>query len=141
MADYPLVSINGFYLTDDGTSGGMPCRVSIPTLDDLQFDYTGQTVQAADGTPHNFILDFVKVGVRLDINVFQLDQTEFENIRDSIATQVGLSDTTNVTIASPYGDFDLECEPVLPKTIESPATFVDTLLDNVTFHLIIFSVN
>lgn len=141
MADYPLISINSFYLTDTGLVGGMPCRVSVPTLDLLQFDFTGQTVQAADGTPHQFILDFVKVGALLDINAFVLLQDVYEDIRDSIATAVDGDTTSNVTIVSPFGDFDLEVMPVLPRPIEAPATFIDDRLDNVTFHFIIDSVN
>lgn len=141
MADYPLVSINNYFLTDDGTNTGLPCRVNIPTLDQLQFDFTGQTVQAADGTVHQHILDFAKVGALVDVNCFQLLQDVYEDIRDSMATAVSGDTTSNLTISSPYGDFDLEVKPVLPKPIESPGTFVDDRLDNVTFHFIIDSVN
>lgn len=141
MADYNLVKIGTVYLTDDGTSGGNPCRTEVTGLQALKASKTGAVQAAADGTPYAFLTDNTGKGVVIGIKPFTLTKTVFDSVVTAINAALATPAAINITVSGDTGNFDLDCLPVLPLPVTFPGTFASSRIDGVEFNFIISDVN
>lgn len=106
MADYNLVKINSFYLSEDGTDASLACRVEIPNLTRMRIAPRnvepdldgGQHVQFGDNR------DF-----EIPMSIFVLNDGDLTDLIDEINEVEDDGDHHNIVLVGDTGNFDVDC--------------------------------
>lgn len=141
MARFNTIKIGSVWLTDDGLSGGKPCKTEVSGVDRLRPTRTGFTRTALSGQPYNFVMPNEGKGVVLVIRPYVLTESVFNQLQNGLdgSTQSGVA--INVTLNGDTGDFDLECAPLLPQQMEFSGKFSNGRIFDVTINLVVVSIN
>jgi hypothetical protein len=142
MINYYHIQIGDLWLTSDETETGIPLISNIAGLDALQFAYTGNTVLALDGTPHQQVRVLKGVPVVIDLN--WVPREMFLSLVDVINTSIDDDEEIAVMLlddSKGMGDFDLSCVPTLPDPLSFPGDFMSEKIKAVRINLTVAAVN
>jgi hypothetical protein len=130
MIQYPLISIAGIYLTEDGTSTGTKYVSSVDGLDQFFTTYARNIILAIDGTP--YVQRLAVRGASIAINVPTMVNTDFETIRAALdaADTAGQTVTVNITPPDSSRSYRLTC---YLAAIEQRGIYLDTKKKDCTF--------
>ena len=138
MADFNKVQIETLYLTDDGTSGGNSCLVTIPELASLSPAKRRTTIPCI-GTPQVQLFANL-IGELLTLQIFLLKTQEYETLIGLIDTADTNGTTLTVKIEDgELGEFDLEC--VLDSNPVQSGEFTDGRIPSLELRLRVVSIN
>lgn len=128
------IRFDSIHLTEDGTSGGTPCKLSVAGADALLRTRTGQTAQAADGTPYVQIVAFTS-GKILEIQISTVLADVWADLTALVNTALENSATINLVGVGDIGDFNVNAQPLLPQPFEAQE-FNNGRIKNATFRFI-----
>lgn len=132
--DFWKVKIGTTWLTDDGTSGGLPCQVEVPGVGPLFLNFASSIRKAADGTPYDFILPTDWQGIDLLINVLTMSEGVFTAIMTQINAALAAPTTMAMSLIWNTIDFEFTALPGVPTP---PGTFTAGRFNNVGFNFTI----
>ncbi|MBX3266427.1 MAG: hypothetical protein KF831_06940 [Acidobacteria bacterium] len=105
---YNAVQIEDLYLTSDGTSGGLPCRVEIDGIARLRPAFRRTVVLPIEGKPFAQLFDNL-IGEQLTMSIFVLKADEYEDLITIIDAADAGDGEIQVRIEGETGDLDLQC--------------------------------
>ena len=120
MARFYQVQIDSIYLTDDGSAGGIACKLSIPNVEDLLTTMTGAAVPAIGGGAVLQLVPWTS-GKQFEI----LIETVMEDVWNDLLELIldALENDTSFTIVGTgdAGDFNVSVKPfpVKPFSLQS----------------------
>ena len=132
MARFYKIKINGGWLTEDGSENDLPCKLSVSGVSKLLNTFSGNTVQAIDGTPITQIFETETRGKILEIIVLWLYAPVWNSVVDLINTALAEPATMNIVGTGDIGNFDVDCVPLLPKPFEA-SEFINGRIKDATF--------
>lgn len=139
MARYSTIKIGSYWLTDDGTSTGSPCRTAVTGLGGLWMDHAGVQFLSIDGTPYTQIRQTNGRGADVSIEIEQMPKAMFEDIMGAIQSAVAYSSTMLVEITGDTGNFYLVCVPKFPDPVLVSGQFVNERVRGVTLNFTVSS--
>lgn len=139
MARYSTVKIGSYWLTDDGTSSGSPCRTGISGLGGLWLDHSGTQFKSLDGSVYTQVRQTNGRGAEVSIEIEQMPQAMFENVLGAIQSSVAFSTALTVEITGDGGNFYLSCVPLFPEPVTYSGQFVDGRIRGVTLNFTVVS--
>lgn len=128
------IQLNNIYLTDDATSAGVPCKLSVTGAAAVAQTRTGQTTIAADGTPVNQTFA-AAAGKVLEIKVETLTAAVWADIILLFNDALSNSATINIVGTGEIGNFDVSVLPLLPKPFEA-SEFTNGRIKNAVFRFV-----
>lgn len=119
MSRYFVVHISGtgsggpvdIYLTDDGSSGGRPCRVDVPGAANLLTPASGNTTVASDGTAFTEKPLTAGKGRPFEVVAAWCTTSVYEDLKDLIDYVVEQETEITVEGSGEPGDFDVQAIP------------------------------
>lgn len=134
MARFYRLQIGSVYLTSDGTSAGLPCKLKIGGVEALRVNYAGQTAPSADGTPQTVAFLVGTKSRPLSVTVETLPKTVFDSLVTVINNALQNNSTITLVGTGDYGDFNIACVPTLPTPISSSGEFINGRLKQVVLN-------
>lgn len=134
MAEFYSIQLNSIYLTKTGLANGRACLLTLAGADALLQTKTGQTTQAADGTPYAQIVDYT-VGKVLEMRVETIMSGVWEQVVELINNALENSQTIQMIGSGDIGDFSVSVMPLLPRPFEAQE-FIEERIRNAVFRFI-----
>jgi len=132
---YNTVQINSLYLTKDGLSGGIPCKLTVAGLDALKPPVSAGVKKALDGTPYRRTVDFGGRGFDISITVEILLKDVFDDVNDEINDAITDEETLSLVITGDTGTFNLTVIPG-EKPIQFSGEFINERIKQVTYNFV-----
>lgn len=135
MSRFYKIKFNNLWLTADGTENALACKLSVSGTSDLLNTFSGNVVQAVDGTP---IVQIFETGTRgriLEMKVLWLNAAVWTSVVALINTAMADSATINIVGTGDIGNFDVDCFPLLPRPFEA-TEFINGRIKDAIFRFI-----
>ena len=110
MSRTAQVKIGSVHLTHDGTSGGRPCKVTVEQESAFASALAGNTVVAADATPHTQLISRGVKGIEFGVLIEYCPESLLSSILGQLTTALAGTGTVRVTCDS-LTDFDVLAAP------------------------------
>lgn len=110
MARFYRIQINSIYLTSDGTSGGIPCKLQVVGVEDLLTEIIGTAVLSVGGTPVYQLVPFT-TGKSFEIQIETINQAEWDDLKDLLNLNLTNDSSVSVTGTGEIGDFIVAAKP------------------------------
>lgn len=133
MARFNVVSIDGIYLTQNGTISGDPCKVEVEGLDNLVIVKKRVNIQASDGEVYSQITPANNKGIVIGIQISYLAQSLYEDI-NTIFNNKSTTGVITLTVSGPTGIWTLSTIPA-EDPIDFTGKFSGDIIENVTYRL------
>ncbi len=114
MANFYRINIGTISLTKTGAAGGLPCKLEIENVEDLQVAVTGNSQITATGARIRQTIDWTG-GKEFTIKISTLTAAIYSQIKTLLNTANETGATFTVAGAGDSGDFSVTARPHLQK--------------------------
>lgn len=120
------IQIDDIFLTDTGTADGTPCKLSIPSLEDLLTNYLGQPSVSASGAVVSNLSAWTR-GKSFEIQIETLTESVWNDLKDLINDSLENDSSFAVIGTGATGNFNVNAKPNPQKPFQAERFLSDRI--------------
>jgi len=134
MSRFYDIRIHGVFLTEDGTSSGLPCKLSVENVEDLLTTVAGNVQPSANGTPIFQLVEWT-AGKQFAVRVSILTKDVWLILCELLNTTLEDGAAISIAGAGDTGDFTVSAKP-FPQKPFAAERFINGRIINAVFRFI-----
>ena len=134
MSRFYDIRIHGIFLTEDGTTAGLPCKLSVENVEDLLTTVAGNVRLSANGTPIFQLVEWT-AGKQFAVRVSTLTKDVWLSLCELLNTTLEEDVAISIEGSGDIGDFTVSAKPFPQKPFAAEA-FINGRIINAVFRFI-----